>query len=100
MADKEVNIFLTHLAVDREVAPSTQNQAFCALVFLYKRVLDKPLLEDSINAVRPKYHRNLPVVLSKSEMKRLLDEMTGLPKLMAQFIYRTGLKKKKFIAYE
>ncbi len=52
MGIKEVNIFLTYLAVEKKVAPATQNQALCALVFLYKRVLETPLGEDSIDAVR------------------------------------------------
>lgn len=95
MGSKEVTTFLTHLAVNKHVAPSTQNQALCALVFLYKRVLEIPLGENSINAVRAKYHRNLPVVLSIPETKRLLDAMHGLPRLMAQIIYGTGLRKSE-----
>ena len=58
MAAKEVTQYLSHLAVDKHVAPSTQNQALCALVFLYKRVLKMPLGENEISAVRPKYHKN------------------------------------------
>jgi len=91
----EVNDFLSHLAVNSNVAPATQNQALCALVFLYKRVLNAPLPENSINAVRAKRHRNLPVVLSLPEVKILLDNMRGLPKLMAQIIYGTGLRKNE-----
>lgn len=95
MSSDEVNQFLTHLAVDRKVSPSTQNQALCALVFLYKQVLQNPLGENTINAVRSKMYRNLPVVLSVSEVKRLLEAMQGLPKLMAQLIYGTGLRKSE-----
>ncbi|MEW4366735.1 tyrosine-type recombinase/integrase [Aliikangiella maris] len=95
MSDNEVNSFLTHLAVDKNVAPATQNQALCALVFLYKQVLHKPLGENTINAVRARKHRNLPVVLSSQEVKKLLDAMNGLPKLMAQIIYGTGLRKNE-----
>lgn len=79
----EVNSFLTYLAVTRNVAPATQNQALCALVFLYKRVLSLPLGENTINAVRAKKTQNLPVVLSIPEVRRLFEVMTGLPKLMA-----------------
>lgn len=95
MSSNEVNQFLSHLAVKRKVAPSTQNQALCALVFLYKEVLQCPLGENTINAVRSKMHRNLPVVLSAAEVKRLLNEIHGLPQLMAKLIYGTGLRKSE-----
>ena len=100
MSEADVNSFLTHLAVDKNVAPANQNQALCALVFLYKRVLDRPLGENTINAVRARKHRNLPVVLSNPEVKNLLGALSGLPKLKDQIIYGTGLKKMKFIALE
>ena len=93
MGALHVNEFLTHLAVNRHVSPATQNQALCALIFLYKRVLEIPLGENSIAAVRAKYHKNLPVILSTSEIKKILDKLNGLPKLMAQIIYGTGLRK-------
>ncbi len=95
MSSEEVNQFLTHLAVTKNVAPATQNQALCALVFLYKQVLEQPLGENSINAVRARTHRNLPVVLSLTEVKRLLGVMNGLPKLIAQVVYGTGLRKSE-----
>jgi len=95
MGSKEVNDFLSHLAVDKHVSPATQNQALCALVFLYKQVLEIPLGDNSINAVRSKLKRNLPVVLSINEIERILDNMNGLPKLMAQLIYGTGLRKSE-----
>ena len=62
MSSDEVNQFLIHLAVDRKVAPSTQNQALYALVFLYKELLKRPLGENTINTVRSRLPRNLPVV--------------------------------------
>lgn len=95
MSSIHVNSFLTHLAVNRNVSPATQNQALCALVFVYKEVLKQPLGESSINAVRSKRHRNLPVVLSVAETKRLLNAMNGLPKLIAKLIYGTGLRKSE-----
>lgn len=95
MAEKEITAFLTHLAVVRKVSPSTQNQALCALIFLYKQVLEIDLADKAINAVRAKPFKNLPVVLSTSEMKALLQAMHGLPKLMAQVIYGTGLRKSE-----
>ena len=95
MGEKEITAFLTHLAVDKKVSPATQNQALCALLFLYKQVLEIKLPENSINAVRAKPLKNLPVVLSTSEMRSLLRNIHGLPKLMAQIIYGTGLRKSE-----
>ncbi|MBV1907811.1 MAG: tyrosine-type recombinase/integrase [Kangiellaceae bacterium] len=95
MDSKEVSDFLSHLAVKWNVSPSTQNQALCALVYFYKHVLEQPLVENTINAVRARAHRNLPVVLSVPEVKRVLNELKGLPKLMAQVNYGTALRKNE-----
>ena len=95
MGEVEVNNFLTFLPVEKKVSPSTQNQALCALVYLYKHVLNLPLGENSIKAVRAKYQRNLPVVLSINEVRLLFNALNGLPKLMAQVIYGTGLRKSE-----
>ena len=66
----DVSIFLTHLAVDREVAASTQNQAFSALLFLYTKVLNRDL---KVDAVRAKTPQRLPTVLSKEEVIEILS---------------------------
>ena len=78
MGEREITVFLTHLAVDKHVAASTQNQALSALLFLYQRVLEMPLdwLDDVVRARRPK---RLPVVLSREEVSRLLDTLQGVP---------------------
>lgn len=78
MGEREIMVFLTHLAVDKHVAASTQNQALSALLFLYQRVLEMPLdwLDDVVRARRPK---RLPVVLSREEVSRLLDTLQGVP---------------------
>jgi integron integrase len=87
----EVKAFLEHLAVRGGVAASTQNQALNALVFLYREVLDRPLvgLDDLVRAKRP---RRLPVVLSRGEVHRLLGEMQGIQWLMASLLYGTGMR--------
>ncbi len=91
MGAEEVREFLTHLARDRKVAPSTQNQALNALVFLYESVLKSRLGE--IGAIqRAKRPRRLPVVLSPGEVTRLLDAMEGTFRLMAQLLYGTGMR--------
>lgn len=87
----EVEGFLTHLAVNDRVAPSTQNQALSALLFLYRDVLaiDLPWME---NVTRAKGSRRLPVVLTVSEVATLLGQMSGRSWLMASLLYGSGLR--------
>ena len=83
--------FLSHLAVRQRVSASTQNQAFCALLFLLREVIQCPP-EGLSSAVRAKRGRRLPVVFSCDEVKRLFGCMDGTTKLMAQLIYGAGLR--------
>jgi len=94
MGEAEVEAFLTHLAVDRNVAASTQNQALSALLFLYRHVLRQPLSED-IAAVRARQSKHLPVVLTPDEVRTLLGCMTGTPQLLANLLYGSGLRIKE-----
>jgi integron integrase len=91
MGPTEVAAFLTHLAVERHVSASTQNQAKSALLFLYQRVLqvDLPWLEEVITA---RSHRKLPVVLTPTEVRALLHEMSGTMGLVASLLYGTGMR--------
>ncbi len=91
MGAAEVSRFLTSLAVDRSVAASTQNQALSALLFLYREVLgqDLPWLEDLVRAKRPP---RLPVVLTRDEVRAVLDRVEGVPSLMAVLMYGSGLR--------
>ncbi len=91
MGAAEVEAFLSHLAVDRQVSASTQNQAKAALLYLYKQVLaiDLPWLDEVIQAKRP---RRLPVVLTPSEVRALLLHMDGTTGLIAQLLYGTGMR--------
>ena len=91
-----VKDFMTHLAVERNVAASTQNQAFNAILFMFRHVLDKDI-EDIGGAVRAKKKRRLPVVLAKSAINRLLDQMEGTNLLMAKTIYGCGLRLRECI---
>ena len=88
---REVAAFLTHLAVDRIVAPSTQNQAKSALLFLYRVVLELqlPWLDEIVAA---KDSRRPPVVLTPSEVRALLHEMSGTTGLVASLLYGTGMR--------
>lgn len=91
MGEKEIRSYLTHLAVDKHVAASTQNQALSAILFLYKRVLELELdwIDDVVRAKRPKY---LPVVLTKSEVSTILNAMSGTNALIAKLLYGTGMR--------
>ncbi|MDB5335160.1 MAG: hypothetical protein JWN70_779 [Planctomycetaceae bacterium] len=86
----EVNEYLTYLAVKRRVAASTQNQAFSAIVFLYREVLK---LELKLDAVRAKPPERLPVVLSLDEVRRVLNAVPEGPcRLMTGLMYGAGLR--------
>jgi len=91
MGEKEINAFLSHLAVHGKVSASTQNQALSALLFLYRTVLRRqlPFIDDIIRAKRPK---RLPTVLTPDEVKSVLAHMDGSPKLAACLLYGTGLR--------
>ncbi len=97
MAEPEVARFLEHLAVNRRVAASTQNQALNALVFLYKTVLEKPLgkLPSVTRAKRP---IRLPVVLTEAEVQRLFTAMHGQYRLMARLLYGAGLRLSECVS--
>jgi integron integrase len=91
MGAPEVQAFLTHLAVERHVAPSTQNQAKAALLFLYRHLLevDLPWLSEMVQAKRAP---RLPVVLTPGEVRVLLDQMEGVMALVARLLYGTGMR--------
>jgi len=91
MNETEIKQFLNHLAVNRNVAASTQNQALCAIVFLYKHVLNINLGEFG-QITWAKRSKRLPVVFTRSEVKRILDELTGIYKLMVMLLYGAGLR--------
>ena len=91
MGAPEVTAFLTSLAVHENVAASTQNQALSALLFLYREVLgvELPWLDDVIRAKRPQH---LPVVLTREEVRAVLQRLDGVPRLMALLLYGAGLR--------
>ena len=91
MEAAEVEAFLSHLAVDRQVSASTQNQAKAALLYLYKQVLgmDLPWLDEVVQARRP---RRLPVVLTPYEVRALLLHTEGTAGLIVRLMYGTGLR--------
>ena len=87
----EISTFLSHLAVQRNVAASTQNQALSALLFLYREVLDLPI--DWVDDVeRAKKAKRLPVVFTRDEVKAVLSHLRGEMWLMASLLYGAGLR--------
>lgn len=91
MGADEINAFLTDLAVNGRVAASTQNQAFHAILFLYRSVLEvEPgVLDGAVRARRPK---RLPVVLTRAEVRAVLDRLDGTPRMVGLLLYGSGLR--------
>lgn len=91
MGEAEITAFLTHLAVNKNVTPSTQNQALSALLFLYKQVLNIELqwLDGVVRAKRPS---RLPTVLPKEQVTQLLASIPGVNGLIARLLYGTGMR--------
>lgn len=89
--DKKVEDFLSYLAVRENVAPSTQNQALNALVFLYRHVLKNPLGDD-LRAERATKKPRVPVVMTKEEVTQVITAMDGVPQIIAKLLYGCGLR--------
>jgi len=91
MGEQEITAFLTHLAVAKNVAGSTQNQALAAILFLYKQVLNRELdwMDDIVRAKRPVH---IPEVLTPAQVKALLRQLTGTHQLVARLLYGTGMR--------
>jgi site-specific recombinase XerD len=91
MGAPEVEAFLSMLASDRKVSPSTHNQALSALLFLYREVLaiDLPWMNDIRH---PAYHKRIPCALTKDEVVSVLARMEGTTALLARLLYGTGMR--------
>lgn len=91
MGVREIECFLTALAVQHNVAASTQNQAFNAVIFLYREVLDKEVngIEKVIRAKKP---QRLPTVLSRVEVKAIIEHTEGVYRLVIRLLYGTGMR--------
>lgn len=91
MGAEQVNAFLSSLAVDGNVSAATQGQALAALLFLYRHVLNDPLpwLDDIVRARKPLH---IPIVLTPEEVRLVLQNMTGVPRLIALLLYGGGLR--------
>jgi len=91
MGEAEINAFLTHLAVAGRVSASTQTQALCAVLFLYRTVLDREVGELE-GLIRAKRRRKLPVVLTVEEVKGILAQAQGTDRLFLALLYGTGMR--------
>jgi integron integrase len=91
LTPSDVRAFLTDLAERQQVSASTQNQALAAVMFMYRHVLRDPLpwMEGFERAKRPK---RLPIVLTRDEARRLMDGLSGTPRLVATLMYGSGLR--------
>lgn len=95
MGKVEIEQFLTHLATKLNVSPTTQNQAFNALLFLYEQVLNISLRNQNIQALRAKERKHIPVVLTIEEVKNIILNMNGIYQLMVKLMYGCGLRMKE-----
>ena len=96
MGKEEIEAFLSHLAINRNVAIATQNQAFNAIVFLYEEVLRMPIMEQ-LAAVRSRKPKRLPTVLSPEEVSLLLNAIDPAYRLMAKIMYAGGYRLMEVI---
>ncbi|HKK45798.1 MAG TPA: integron integrase [Balneolaceae bacterium] len=91
MGGDEIVEYLNYLADKRQVAASTQNQALCAILFLYKHILDHPINE-VLDFRRAQTPEKLPVVLTPEEVHKILDHLSGTTRLIAEILYGAGLR--------
>jgi len=90
LGEAEINAFLTHLAIEGRVSVSTQNQALAALLFLYRHVLGREM--GGLDIVRARRPVRLPVVMTRDEVRAVLERMHGRERLMASLLYGSGLR--------
>jgi len=97
MGKEEIEEYLTSLAIENRVASSTQNQAFSALLFLYKEVLGVDMSEWNIQALRAQERKRIPVVLTKDEVKLVMENLKGIYNLITMLMYGCGLRMNEVI---
>ena len=92
MGKVEIEQFLTWLAVEQKVSPATQNQAFSAILFLYKEILAMDMSEWNIQALRAQERKHIPVVLTKDEVQKVIANLDGVYQLIVYMMYGCGLR--------
>ena len=93
MGEPEIGRSISHLAVNKRVASSTQNQALCAILFLYKQVLKIDIGEMDITWA--KKGKRLPVVFSPNEVRKIMFQLSGTKWIMVNLLYGAGLRLKE-----
>lgn len=96
MREPEIEKYLTHLASKRKVSASSQSQALSAILYLYREILEIEL-SGKIDAMRCHREKRLPVVLAKSEVEVLLQQLGGKERFMVKLLYGTGLRITEFV---
>ncbi|MGQ9926097.1 MAG: phage integrase N-terminal SAM-like domain-containing protein [Chloroflexaceae bacterium] len=91
MGAVEVEAFLTHLAITGHVVASTQNQAFRALLFLYREVLHRAL-DATTHALCARESQHIPSVLTKNQARQVIAPLSGVYQLQARLLYASGLR--------
>jgi len=97
MEKREIEEYLTSLAIKSKVAPTTQNQAFSAILFLYKEVLGVDMSEWNIQALRAQERKHIPVVLTKEEVFKVLENLKGIYNLVTMLMYGCGLRMSEVL---
>ena len=97
MGKREIEEYLTSLATKNRVAPTTQNQAFSAILFLYKEVLGVDMSEWNIQALRAQERKHIPVVLTKEEVFKVLENLRGIYNLVTMLMYGCGLRMSEVL---
>lgn len=91
MGAPEIQAFVNYLAIERNMAASSQNQAISAILFLYRNLLQREI-ELPADNIHAKHGKRLPTVLSKTEALAVITRLNGLPRLMTQLLYGSGLR--------
>lgn len=97
MGKVEIEEFLSYLATSRQVSPSTQNQAFNALLFLYTQVLGIDMRDENIQALRAKERKHIPTVLTKEEVLLIISNLSGIYQLLVSLMYGCGLRMQEVL---
>jgi len=97
MGKNEIEEYLTHIAVNKKVSPTTQNQAFSAILFLYKEVLGIDISEWNIQALRAQERKHIPTVLTKDEVGNIILNINGIYNLMVSLMYGCGLRMSELL---
>jgi len=98
MEKDEIEQYLTSLAVKKRVSPTTQNQAFSAILFLYKEVLGIDMSEWNIQALRAQERKHIPTVLTREEVEKIIFNINGIYHLMTSLMYGCGLRMSELLS--